>query len=668
MHPITRIGDPPEDPFRWLENTDSAETVAWVAEQNSWTAQHIDAIPQRGEIRDRLEELWSYEKITVPYRRGEYWFQSRQSGLEDQPLFYVMSSPSDEGRVLLDPNDWSETGTIALSGVAVSHDGSRIAYATSDAGSDWMTWRVREVASGEDLPDIVEWSKFYLAAWCPNGSGFYYVGLDAPIQGAERLATSSRPRVLLHRLGGAQDEIVFDAEDPELIPKCDVTFDGRYLVVSLRRGAFPQSDLRVMNIETGSWSPLVEGLTCATLLVGNIDDAFYVLTNEGAPRSKIVRMSLDGSVSTIVPEQADCLVSAKIAGGRLVCTYLAHAQSVLRLFTLDGQSLGKVPLPPGASVTSVVSRPDEDQIYFGVVAFTQPEEVWTHDPSRKDATPLAGAGPTFGRVDFVTSQVFVASLDGTQVPVFLVHRSDVVPNGDVPVYLYGYGGFGVPLTPSYSPRVQAWVERGGLFAQANLRGGGEYGQRWHDEGRLAKKQNAFDDFAAVARWLESSGWSRPSRIAITGASNGGLLVGAVVNQAPETIGCAVPEVGVFDALRFHLFTIGWAWTSDYGDPEDPRDRAHIQKWSPLHNISSSTSYPPVLVITGDHDDRVVPGHSYKYTAAMQSAGAPCLLRVEVNTGHGAGKPTSKQVSESADMLAFMEQATAREKAGRREPR
>jgi prolyl oligopeptidase len=475
--------------------------------------------------------------------------------------------------------------------------------------------------------------------------------------------------VLRHRLGTAQsaDDTVFSAADqPEWIPGVTATDDGRFVVVWIGRGTNPENQLHVLDTTDpqAALQPLVADHSCQAAVVGNVGEMFYLATDDAAERRRIVVVDLASpakeSWREVVPEVADTLQDAHLLGGRLVAHYLHDATSALRIFDLDGSPVGEIPLPGLVTVTEITGHAESPLVHFGVTSFTDPGSLWAHDLSTGLTQQIASSEVSTDVASLVTRQAFVNSPDGTRVPVFVVHRADVRPTGDVPVILYGYGGFEIPLTPAFSALRAVWVERGGVWAVANLRGGGEYGRAWHDAGRLANKQNVFDDFCAVARWLAGdSGWSRADRIAIHGGSNGGLLVGACLTQHPELFGAAVPAVGVLDMFRFHKFTIGWAWTSDYGDPEDPEAFGWLRSYSPLHNIRPGTTYPPTLVLTGDHDDRVAPGHSFKFAATLQAArmgDVPALIRVETSAGHGAGKPTQKLIDEGADLLAFVEHA------------
>ncbi|MBV9098944.1 MAG: S9 family peptidase [Frankiaceae bacterium] len=574
--------------------------------------------------------------------------------------------------MLLDPNTLSADGTVALMGTVVSPDGKLLAYATSAAGSDWMTWRIREIDSGADLADELGWSKFSGAVWTPDSASLLYALYDEPDEGQEFLAESRVGRIVRHRLGTPQsdDVTVWSAPDqPEWIPSVSPTPDDAWAVVFVAHGTYPENQLHVIDLADpeAPARPLVPELDCEATYAGNVGSTFYLVTDAGAARRRLIAVDLDNIARdewrTVVPEGDDTLTEAQLFGGRLVAHYLEHAHSSLRVFGLDGAREADVDLPGIVTVSEMAGRPDRDEFHFAVTSFTDSGSLWAHDLStattRRTFAPTAAIDAT----SFVTEQVFVSSADGTPVPVFLVHRDDVKPSGDVPVLLYGYGGFNIPLTPAFSALRAAWVERGGLYAVANLRGGGEYGRESYDAGRRAAKQNVFDDFASVARWLGgASGWSTPSRVAIHGGSNGGLLVGACLTQHPELYGAAVPAVGVLDMLRFHRFTIGWAWTSDYGDPDDPEQYQWVRAYSPLHNVRPGTSYPPTLVLTGDHDDRVAPGHSFKFAAALQAAqagDAPVLIRIDTSAGHGAGKPTQKLIDEGTDLLTFLDLTVGR---------
>lgn len=673
-YPSAPRGDLEDDPYRPLEDPSDPETIRFVEEQNELTERVLSTVGDRQAIRERLTELWDYAKNGIPFERGGNWFQMRNSGLQAQSVLWVSEGPTDDGRVLVDPNSFSEAGTIALSGLGVTRDSTLLAYATSDAGSDFLTWRIRRVDTGEDLPDVVEWSKFSSAAWNKDGSGFYYGAVARPAPGQELREAMSSPRIMFHRVGSSQasDQLVFEtSEHPDWIPEAVVSHDGTFLIVSIQRGTGTETQVLVQDLDNGGeFTPLTPDFSCKATVVGNRGRTFYLLTDKDAERGRVVSTALDSvgaGWETVIGERDATLVECHLYGGRLVCHYLEDAQSKLSVFNLDGTASHEVPLPRPVSLVgdpllgvSVDGDPDSPFVRYQMVSFSQSGAVWSHDLDSQSSQLVSTSAAPVDPDRIETSQVFVESADGTLVPLFVTRRVDVVADGDAPVLLYGYGGFDIPITPSFSPTFAAWVDRGGVLAVASLRGGGEYGRPWHDAGRLANKQNVFDDFAACARWLGgASGWSRPGRIGIWGGSNGGLLVGASITQNPSLFGGAVADVGVFDMLRFHLWTIGWAWKSDYGDPEDPEAQSWLRAYSPLHNVHAGECYPPTMLLTGDHDDRVVPAHSFKFAAALQQAQGcdnPILLRVETSVGHGFGKPTAKLIAEAADRLAFLDLA------------
>ncbi len=664
-------GEPVSDPYRWLENTDDPETAGWIKSQNELTEGFLSAVPAREAIRARLTELWDYPKYGVPFERGGRWFQSRNSGLAPQPVLYVMDAPDGQGRPLLDPNVLATDGTVALSEINVNDAGTLLAYATSDMGSDWQTWRVRDVTTGSDLDDKIEWSKFCEAAWRPDGSGFFYGAVEPATPGAEYLEANPPVRIFFHRIGTRQDDdqFVFAAAEPDWNPFAVMSDDGRYLIISVDRGT-SENQVHVLDLEDpdARVRPLVADFVSKAIVVTSAGTTFYLLTDYAADRQRLVAVDLDNPArenwQEIIPQADEILLDGHFYGGMLVCHYLRQAHSVLRVHALDGTLVREIPIPGIASLAGragqhqgIEGRPGSDVIHFGTVSFTESGSLWSHQLSTGQTTLVR---PSSARIDpgaFVTEQVLAPSADGTPIPLFLTRRSDLVPDGNVPVLLYAYGGFDIAITPQFSATWAAWLDRGGLLAVANLRGGGEFGRAWHEGGMLDRKQNVFDDFCGCARWLADSGWSRPDRIAISGGSNGGLLVGACLTQRPELFGACVAEVGVFDMLRFPKFTIGWAWTGEVGDPDDPEQYRWLRGYSPLHNIRAGTRDPPTLLLTGDHDDRVVPGHSFKFAAALQAAqggDAPVLIRVETGAGHGAGKPTGKAIAAGTDVLAFLD--------------
>ena len=665
-------GEQVPDPYRWLETTTDPETARWIAAQNEVTEGFLAAVPARESIQAQVTAMWDYPKLTVPFERGGRWFQFRNPGLDAQPVLYLLDEPGGTARPLLDPNTLSADGTTAVSSADVSDDGSLLAYATSDGGSDWLTWRVRDVATGRDLDDVIEWSKFCQAAWRADGSGFYYCSMQPTAAGAEYLESNTPGRIFLHLLGKPQadDELVFSEPDqPDRMPYAEVSDDGKYLIITVMKASAFENQLLVLDLHDpdGTWSPLVGDFESSNQVITNIGTTFYVVTDHGAERKRLVAVDLDqpgrDNWREVIGEAPDTLVNASFFGGYFVCHYLQDAHSVLRVHGIDGGHVRDIPLPGIASLGldpqlnwALAGRAESDLMHFATTTFTDPGSIWSHRLSAGQTEIIERAAAAIDPGSYVTEQVFAESADGTRVPMFVTRHRDLAADGQAPALLYAYGGFDVSITPSFSPEMAAWLERGGVLAVANLRGGGEYGKAWHEAGRRAVKQNVFDDFCACARWLASSGWSSRDRIAIMGGSNGGLLVGVCLTQHPELFGAIVGHVGVYDMLRFHKFTIGWAWTGELGSPDDPQEYQWLRAYSPLHNVRLGTHYPATLLLTGDHDDRVVPGHSFKFAAALQTAQAgeePILIRIDTASGHGAGKPTAKQIEADTDVLTFL---------------
>jgi len=652
------------DPYRWLEDPDSAETGAWVEAQNELTFRYLDGIESRGAIRERLTELWNYERYGVPEAKGGRYFSTRNDGLQNQAVLYVQEGLDAAPRVLLDPNGLSSDGTVALAAWEVSDDGRWMAYALSSGGSDWREWRVREVATGEDLSDHLKWTKFGSVTWAADGSGFWYGRYPAP-DGGELTAANSEHKLYFHLLGTGQeaDTVVYERpEQPKWSYSTSLTDDGRWLVIHGHEGTARKNRLWYLDLLYGEQAqPLFTDFDASYEVVGNDGEEWYVFTTNGAPRGRVLAVHLADlrplAWRELVPETADALSEVEYLDGALVCHYLHDASSLLRVHETDGRLRHEVALPTLGTVGALHGTAAGAEAFYSFSSFTTPGTVFRLDLASAASTPHFAPEGAFDPAGFTTRQVWYESADGTRVPMFLVHRAGLEPNGELPVQLYGYGGFNIPITPSFSVANLVWLEMGGVFAVANIRGGGEFGRDWHLAGTVHDKQNVFDDFIAAGDWLVEQGWTRPGRLAIRGASNGGLLVGACVNQRPDLYGAALPAVGVMDMLRFHEFTIGWAWTSDYGSSEDPEQFRTLLAYSPYHNAQEGVRYPAVMVTTGDHDDRVVPAHSFKYAAAMQEAQAgpkPVLIRVETRAGHGAGKPTSKRIAEYADMWAFLQ--------------
>jgi prolyl oligopeptidase len=666
-------GERVADPYRPLEDSDAPETRAWIEAQNALAEEVLEGASARAEIRERLAEVWDHPRAGAPWRRGDHWFQLRNTGLQDQDVLWVSDVPGEGGRVLIDPNRLSSDGTTALTAVEVSEDGELVAYATSDAGSDWRTWRVRRTRTGEDLPDRMGWSKFASAAWAPDGGGFVYGRYPEPPPDAAYDAPNRNMELRFHRLGddASADRVLLAVpEEPEWGFEPTVTADGRLLVVNVWRGTDPDNRVFVADLAEGdlaaaTFRRVIPEPDASYLPIAGVGTMLYLLTDRDAPRGRVVALDTgdpDSELREIVAEGPDAIEQARLVGDRLAIVTLHDAHHRLAIFETDGRHVADVALPEIGTIAELAGRREDPELFLTFMTFAAPARVLAVAMADGGVRQVAGASLRWDPSDFVTEQVFVDSADGTPVPLFLTHRRDVGPDGRTPTLLYGYGGFQIPVGPTFKPEWLTWMERGGLLAVASLRGGGEYGKAWHDAGRLANKQNVFDDFAACARWLAASGWTDAGRIGISGRSNGGLLVGASITQHPELFGAAVAEVGVMDMLRFHRFTIGWGWTSDYGSADDPEQYRWLRAYSPLHNLREGVAYPPTLVTTGDHDDRVVPGHSFKFAAALQAAhggDGPIVIRIDTDAGHGVGKPVTKLVDERSDVLAFLELALKR---------
>jgi prolyl oligopeptidase len=656
------------DPYRWLEDDHSPETKAWVDAQNEVTFAFLDSIPERAAIGKRLTELWDYERYGLPSREGPWYVFSRNEGLQNQPVIYRARDLEATPEVLLDPNTLSEDGTVALApgGLAFTDDGRYLAWASSSGGSDWRTWRVREVATGEDRPDLVEWSKFSGAGWKKDGSGFFYSRFAEPKAGDALKGVNLNQKVYFHRVGTGQDgdALVYERPDhPDWGLSADVTEDGRFLLVYQTEGTDPKNRifLRDLKDPNGSIGPFLDAFDAEYQAVGNDGGLFYVRTNRDAGRYRLVaidRRSPDpGQWETIIPEDGGTAVlsSVTMIGDRFVVVWEVDAHHVLRIHAKDGAVEREIELPGLGQVTVEGKRRDAE-FFYSYMSWAWPTTIYRCDPACGEGTVFRKPAVAFDPEAWKTTQVFYESKDGTRVPIFLVHGKGLKRDGRNPTLLYGYGGFNISVTPSFSLSIVTWLEMGGVWAVANVRGGGEYGKEWHEAGRLGNKQNTFDDFIAAAEHLIRERYTSTPRLAIYGGSNGGLLVGAVLNQRPDLFGAAIPAVGVMDLLRFHEFTIGWAWKSDYGSSETEEGFERLRQYSPLHNIEPGAKYPAVLVTTADHDDRVVPAHSFKYAATLQPAqggDAPILIRIETRAGHGAGKPTSKLIDDATDKWAFL---------------
>ncbi|MBA3947774.1 MAG: S9 family peptidase [Herpetosiphonaceae bacterium] len=653
------------DPYRWLEEIDSEETQRWSGAQNALTSRYLAAIPERESLRARLTQLWNYEKYGVPFQRGDRYFFTRNDGLQNQSVLYWMDALDGQPQVVLDPNELSTEGTVALTAFDVSDDGQLLAYALSASGSDWQTWQVRDVASGRDLSDHLQWSKFSSAVWTNDGTGFYYCRYDAPAEGMASKETNYYHKVFFHRIGTEQaaDSLVYERPDQkDWLFDTAHSDDGHYLILYVSKGTQVENGVFFQDLqsEDGTVVELLKDFDASYRFIGNDGPLFYFMTDCGAPLSRVIAIDIERPDPSywreVIPETADTLQDVHLVHDRFIAAYLHDAHSRIQLFTSSGTFLRTVELPGMGTVQGFGGRREDHESFYMFTSFTTPGVVYHYDLATNVNTIFREPRLSFDPSAYTTEQFFVPSNDGTGVPVFLSYRRGLTRTSTTPTYLYGYGGFNIALTPTFSVANLVWMERGGLFVQANLRGGGEYGTTWHEAGMKATKQNVFDDFIAVAEWLIREGYTSAAKLAIGGGSNGGLLVGACLTQRPELFGACIVAVGVLDMLRFHRFTIGWAWVSDYGSPDDPEEFTALLAYSPYHNLRPDIAYPATLITTGDHDDRVFPAHSFKFAAALQAAqggAAPILIRIDSRAGHGAGKPTAKLIVEWADCWAFL---------------
>ncbi len=651
------------DPYRWLEDDRSEETEAWVKAQNEVTFSYLESIPFRNELRERMTRLWNYPRMSAPDKEGDLFFYSYNSGLQNQSMIFVKEDLESEGKVFLDPNKLSEDGTVALSTYSVSNDQKYFAYGISRGGSDWQEFFIREIASGRDLDDHLKWIKFSGISWLKDG--FFYSRYDQPKEGDELTGENKNSKIYYHRAGTAQSEdqlIYSDETHPDWMFRTSVTEDENYLILAVTESTSGNAiAFRKADSEPGPFTWLDRDFDNDYTVVGNKGNLLYLLTNLDAPRYRILAVDLENpdpqNWKEIIPEhEMNVLESADLMGGRIVTTYLKDAYHMALVFDLKGDLVHEVPLSGIGTLGEFHGKMEENVAFFSFSSFNYPPSVFQYHIDQNVVELYFRPEVEFDADAYETNQIFYTSKDGTRVPMFIVHRKGLKLDGSNPTLLYGYGGFNVSRSPSFSTTRAVWLELGGVFALANIRGGGEYGEEWHKSGTLLQKQNVFDDFIAAAEYLIEEKYTSSDRLAIYGGSNGGLLIGAVINQRPDLFAAAVPMVGVMDMLRFHKFTIGRFWTVDYGSSEDPKQFEYLLKYSPLHNISSEKEYPAVLVTTGDHDDRVVPAHSFKYIATLQEkydGENPVLIRINTDAGHGAGKPTEMVIEEYSDIWSFI---------------
>ena len=653
------------DPYRWLEDTESEETANWVEAQNKVTFDYLRNISTRQPIVDRLTSLWNYERFGRPFKRGDFYFYSHNNGLQNQSVLYVTNSLESEARVLLDPNQWSQEGTKALSSYAPSPNGKLMAYSISSAGSDWREWHVLNVETGERLDDHIQWSKFSSASWANDNSGFYYSRYDEPKEGEEFSGTNYFQKLYFHKIGTSQseDQLIYQrADQKEWGFGGYVTEDGNYLIISVWKGSDRKNQLFYKDLTKADAKvvELISGFDADYDFIGNAQNRFWILTDLDAPQKRVVEIDLNepsrNNWQTLIEEAEHRLESISNTGGHFIVQYLQDAQNRVYVFAEDGSPIREVELPGVGSTSGFGGKRAETETFYSFTNYVTPTRIYHYNIETGESELYKEPDVVFAPDHYETKQVFVTSKDGTKVPMFVTSKKGLKLNGKNPTILYGYGGFDISLTPGFSVANLVWLEMGGIYAVANLRGGGEYGLRWHEAGMRDNKQNVFDDFISCAEWLQKEKYTNTSNLAIRGGSNGGLLVGACITQRPDLFGAAIPAVGVMDMLRYHKFTIGWAWVGEYGSSDEGHQFNTLIKYSPLHNLRPGTNYPPTMVTTADHDDRVVPGHSFKFAAQLQychQGKNPVLIRIEESAGHGAGTPTSKRIDAAADVFAFL---------------
>jgi len=650
------------DPYRWLEDDMSDETAAWVKAQNELTFSYLESIPFRDALKERMTEIWNYPKMGTPFKEGDLYFYGYNTGLQNQNIIYKKKSLEDEGEVFLDPNGFSDDGTIALAGLSFSNDHKYAAYGISKGGSDWREFFVKEIATGDDLEDHIQWIKNSGVSWYKNG--FFYTRYDTPAEGDELKAENKNAKAYYHKLGTAQSEDILahqDAAHPDRSFYMGVTEDEAYIMLSTYESTSGNSlAFKKASMDDTPFTWIDEDFDDDYSPIGNHENMLFVLTNNEAPLYRLVGIDLNNpdreNWVNIIPEQDNVMESATLAGGKIIASYLQDASNAAYVYELDGSMLHEVSLPGIGSLGSFSGKMKDNTAFYSFTSFNYPTTTFKYNIQENTSELFYTPEVDFDAEAYETKQVFYTSKDGTEIPMFIVHKKGVELDGTNPTLLYGYGGFNISMTPAFSTTRAVWMEQGGVFALANIRGGGEYGEEWHKAGTVLQKQNVFDDFIAAAEYLINEKYTSSKRLAIYGGSNGGLLIGAVINQRPELFAAAIPMVGVMDMLRFHKFTIGRYWTVDYGSSEDPEEFKYLLGYSPIHNISTDKDYPAVLVTTGDHDDRVVPAHSFKYAATLQekySGKNPVMIRINTDAGHGAGKPTDMVIQEYTDIWSFI---------------
>ena len=664
----TLHGTPVADPYRWLEDDvrKNPEVRNWVDAQSKLTADYLKAIPQRETIQKKLTELWNYEKIGVPAKHGDRYYFFKNDGLQNQSVFYSQETLDGPAKVLMDPNTWSKDGTVALGSISFSDDGKLVAYATSEAGSDWTTWRVKDSATGKNLDDELKWVKFSGLAWTKDGKGFFYSRFDEPKKDAQFQSLNLNQKLMFHKLGTtqAEDVIVYQRSDqPTWSFYGNITDDGKWLVFTARTGTDARNRLYVKDLSkplTDAPVEVVDNFDNEYTLVEGMGTVLYFKTDLKAPNGRVIAIDMANpgrdNWKEIIPEAKEALRDVGLVGGHLIASYLKDAKTQVKLFDPAGKFVREVVFPGIGTATGFDGKPSETETFYSFSGYATPPTIYRYDVKTGETKLLRQAKVKFDPSLYETKQVFYPSRDGTKIPMFITAKKGIKLDGNNPTLLYGYGGFNIPMTPAFSIPIATWIDMGGVYAVANLRGGGEYGKDWHKAGTKERKQNVFDDFITAAEYLIAEKYTSTPKLAIRGGSNGGLLVGACMAQRPDLYGACLPHVGVMDMLRFHKFTAGRYWVDDYGSPDKAEEFASLVKYSPYHNLKPGTKYPPTMVITADTDDRVVPGHSFKFAAQLQychKGDAPVLARIETRAGHGAGKPTAKLIEEVADEYAFL---------------
>lgn len=657
------FGSSVADPYRWLEDIDSKDSKTWISEQNNLTIPFLNNLPKKKMFENRLKELWNYERYSVPFKKGGKYFYFHNNGLQNHDVLFTQNNLHEKPRILIDPNTLSDDGTTAISGIFISKDGKFMVYSLSKSGSDWQEFHIKGVETGKDLPEVLHGIKFSGASWTADGRGFYYSRY--PMSDTDLKERMANQKIYYHQLGSPQevDKIVYQRSDkPDWGFGAHATEDGNYLLISVWEGTGKKNCIYYKDLTKHEDRVhfLFDNFTAEFEYLANDGSLFFFQTNSGASKGKIIAVDLNSHEKNhwmnVVNEENDVLEATSVVANNFICQYLKDAHSLVRVYSMQGKKLREIELPTLGTVGGFSGERNDSETFYSFTSFTYPTTIFHFNANTGQSEIFKKPEVKFNPNDYTVEQVFVTSKDRTRIPMYLVYKKGLKRDGQTPTYLYGYGGFGVSYLPEFEVKNLVWLEAGGIYAMANLRGGGEYGEAWHLSGTKENKQNVFNDFISAAEYLIEQKYTSKEKLAVSGRSNGGLLVGAVMTQRPDLFAVALPTVGVLDMLRYQKFTIGWAWASDYGSSQDPESFKYLYAYSPLHNLHEGTKYPATLISTGDHDDRVYPAHSFKFAAALQAAQAgsnPTLIRISVNTGHGAGKPFSILIEEEAQKWAFV---------------